>query len=197
MRYDADHKQQTRQRVLKEAAKAIRAEGPHKVGVAVVMAKAGLTHGGFYAHFESKDDFVAQAIGQMFDESGVQMRRSLDGRPPAEGLATYLDFYLSPAHRDTRSAGCPLPFLAADAPRLTPVSRERYAQGVATLEVRLAQALADSGHADATDLAGSMLAEMVGALGLARAEPDVARSDQILNRSKGSLKRRLGLEAYL
>jgi TetR/AcrR family transcriptional repressor of nem operon len=197
MRYDADHKQQTRERVLKEAAKAIRAQGPHKIGVAAVMAKAGLTHGGFYAHFESKDDFIAQAIGQMFDEGGKQLRRSMEGRQPAEGLATYIDFYLSAAHRDARTTGCPLPFLAADAPRLTPASRERYAQGVAALEGRLAQALAESGHADAPDLAGSILAEMVGALGLARAEPDAARSDQILSRSKASLKRRLGLEAYL
>jgi TetR/AcrR family transcriptional repressor of nem operon len=197
MRYDADHKQQTRERVLEEAAKAIRAQGPHKIGVAAVMAKAGLTHGGFYAHFESKDDFVAQAIGQMFDEGGKQLRRSMEGRLPAEGLATYVDFYLSAAHRDARTTGCPLPFLAADAPRLTPGSRERYAQGVAALENRLAQALTETGHADAPDLAGSMLAEMVGALGLARAEPDVDRSDQILSRSRASLKRRLGLEAYL
>jgi TetR/AcrR family transcriptional repressor of nem operon len=197
MRYDADHKQQTRQRVLTEAAKAIRAQGPHKIGVAAVMAKAGLTHGGFYAHFESKDDFIAQAIGQMFDESGEQISRSMDGRPPAEGLATYLDFYLSAAHRDARASGCPLPFLSADAPRLTKASRERYAQGVTTIERRLAEALAKMGHADAAELAGSALAEMVGALGLARAEPDIARSDQILARSLASLKRRLELETYL
>jgi TetR/AcrR family transcriptional repressor of nem operon len=197
MRYDADHKQQTRQRVLKEAAKAIRAQGPHQIGVAAVMARAGLTHGGFYAHFESKDDFVAQAIGQMFEESGGQFNRSMAGRQPAEGLATYLDFYLSAAHRDTRTSGCPLPFLSADAPRLTTASRERYAQGVANLEARLAEVLAQMGHADAVELAGSTLAEMVGAVGLARAEPEGTRSDHILSRSKASLKRRLGLEAYL
>jgi TetR/AcrR family transcriptional repressor of nem operon len=194
MRYDADHKQQTHQRVLKEAAKAIRADGPHKIGVAQVMAKAGLTHGGFYAHFKSKDDFVAQAIGQMFEESGGQLNWALDGRPPAEGLSVYLDFYLSAAHRDTRTAGCPLPFLAADAPRLSAPSRERYAQGVARLESRLAAVLTGMGHPGATVLAGSALAEMVGALGLARAEPDPERSDAILTRSRESLKRRLGLE---
>ena len=194
MRYDADHKTQTHQRVLKEAAKAIRAQGPHKIGVAQVMAKAGLTHGGFYAHFKSKDDFVAQAIGQMFEESGGQLSRSLEGRPPAEGLGRYLDFYLSAAHRDTRTAGCPLPFLAADAPRLSTPSRERYAQGVARLEGRLAAVLAAMGHPDAAILAGSALAEMVGAVGLARAEPDPERSDAILTRSRESLKRRLGLE---
>ena len=69
MRYDTDHKQKTREKVLKAAAKAIRADGPHRMGVADVMRKAGLTHGGFYAHFESKDDLVAAAIGQMFEQS--------------------------------------------------------------------------------------------------------------------------------
>jgi TetR/AcrR family transcriptional repressor of nem operon len=195
MRYDADHKQQTRQRVLKEAAKAIRAQGPHKIGVAQVMAKAGLTHGGFYAHFKSKDDFVAQAISQMFDESGEQLTRALDGHTAAVGLARYLDFYLSAGHRDTRTAGCPLPFLSADVPRLTQPTRERYAECVAVLEGRLAQALTGMGKADADELAGTMLAEMVGALSLARAEPDAARSEAIMTRSRNSLKRRLGLEA--
>src|SRR5690349_6687091 len=109
MRYDAEHKQKTRERVLVEAAKAIRTDGPHKIGVAAVMAKAGLTHGGFYAHFESKDDFVAAAIGQMFAEGRVRLDKALDGRSAGEGLTAYIDFYLSGAHRDTRSAGCPLP----------------------------------------------------------------------------------------
>ncbi len=59
MRYDSEHKKRTRQRVLSEAAAAIRAVGPDGIGVAGVMAKAGLTHGAFYAHFESKDDLVA------------------------------------------------------------------------------------------------------------------------------------------
>ena len=66
MRYDSEHKSQTREKVLKVAAKAIRAEGPRGVGVATIMSKAGLTHGGFYAHFESKDDLIAAAIEKMF-----------------------------------------------------------------------------------------------------------------------------------
>jgi TetR/AcrR family transcriptional repressor of nem operon len=194
MRYDADHKQQTRERVLKAAAKAIRAEGPHRIGVAAVMAEAGLTHGGFYAHFKSKDDFVAAAVGQMFVEGRGRLDRAVEGRTPAEGLAAYLDFYLSAAHRDTRTAGCPLPFLSADAPRLAAPSRERFAQGVADLTGRLAQVLAQLGRADAEEAAGSMLSEMVGAVALARAEPDPARSDAILARTRAALQSRLGLE---
>ena len=195
MRYDADHKQKTRERVLKAAAKAIRAEGPHKIGVAAVMAEAGLTHGGFYAHFESKDAFVAAAVGQMFAEGRAKLDRSMEGRSPAEGLASYLGFYLSAAHRDTRTSGCPLPFLSADAPRLAAPSREQFAQGVADLTARLAQVLTQLGRPDAEEAAGSMLSEMVGAVSLARAEPELARSDAILARTRVSLTRRLGLEA--
>ena len=194
MRYDAEHKQKTRERVLKAAAKAIRADGPHKIGVAAVMAEAGLTHGGFYAHFGSKDDFVAAAVGQMFEEGRARLDRAMDGRTPGQGLATYIDFYLSAGHRDTRTAGCPLPFLSADAPRLAAPSRERFAQGVVDLTDRLAQVLAALGRPDAEETAGSMLSEMVGAVSLARAEPDLARADAILGRTRVSLRRRLDLE---
>ena len=80
MRYDSEHKERTRARVVKEAAKAIRAEGPHRAGVAGIMAKAGLTHGGFYAHFVSKDDLVVAAMSQMFDEASVKFDRLTAGR---------------------------------------------------------------------------------------------------------------------
>ena len=197
MRYDAVHKAKTRERVLQEAAKEIRAEGPHRVGVAGVMAKAGLTHGGFYAHFASKNELITEAIGQMFKESGLRLAQETgQDRAPAEGLAAYIDFYLSPAHRDTREAGCALPFLSADAPRLPAASRERYAQGVAWLTASIAGLLSASGQADADAeaAASSAVAEMVGALALSRAEPDPARADLILTRSKRAVKRRLALE---
>ena len=195
MRYDAEHKQKTRERVLKEAAKAIRAEGPHQVAVAGVMAKAGLTHGGFYAHFSSKEELVTEAIGQMFVEGARRVDAAQDGRGAAEALSAYIDFYLSTQHRDARTAGCPLPFLAADAPRLSEAARARFAKGVAGLTSRLAAMLVALDHPHAEDEASSMLSEMAGALSLARAEPDLARSDLILNRSRAALKRRFGLES--
>lgn len=194
MRYDAEHKQKTRERVLKEAAKAIRAEGPFKVGVAGVMARAGLTHGGFYAHFPSREDFVAEAIGQMFAEARDQQVRRMGDLEPREALGAYIDFYLDMAHRDSTTAGCPLPFLAADAPRLEGLARSRYAEGAAGLTKRLAERLAAIGHAHPDETAASMLAEMVGALGLARAEPDRERAQAILTHSKSAIRRRLGLE---
>ena len=130
MRYDAEHKQRTRARVLSEAAKAIRSEGPHRVGVAGVMAKAGLTHGGFYAHFSSKDDLVVAALAQMFDEAMATFDHFTAGKPPAAALRSYVDFYLSPRHRDAQDTGCPLPSLSGDLPRLDRAARERFALGL-------------------------------------------------------------------
>jgi TetR/AcrR family transcriptional repressor of nem operon len=195
MRYEADHKEHTRQKVLRAAARAIRAEGPHKVAVAKVMARADLTVGGFYAHFASKDDLIAAAIEQMFAEATSQAMLAMAERPPAEALGAYIDFYLSPTHRDARATGCPMPSLAADLPRLTPKARERFATGVKQLRGQLTARLALLGRDDAEADASSAVAEMVGAVSLARAEPDLAASAKILERSRASLKRRLNLES--
>lgn len=195
MRYDAEHKQKTREKVLKAAARAIRAEGPHRIGVAGVMAKAGLTHGGFYAHFASKDDLVAAAIGQMFSEGHSRLLYETQDREPARALTSYIDFYLSPAHRDAQSTGCPIPVLAAELQHLARPARKEFATGVTRLTAELAGNLTQLGHAHAQDEASSMLAEMVGALSLARAEPDPDKSDAILDVSRRMLKSRFGLQA--
>ncbi len=93
MRYDSEHKERTRKRVLREAANAIRAEGPDRIGVAALMAKAGLTHGGFYAHFASKDDLIAQAITQMFDDRYEHWAARTKDLEPAEALDAFIDGY--------------------------------------------------------------------------------------------------------
>ena len=193
MRYDTEHKQKTREKVLDAAAEAIRLEGPHKVGVAGVMAKAGLTHGGFYAHFQSKEDLVCQTIDHMFARSRLRRIDGEEGLGPAEKLVAFIDYYLSPAHRDS-PAGCVLPALAADAQRLTPEVRAAYSKGVAGMTGRMTELLRDLGHAEPDDLAISTIAELVGGLMLARAEPDASRSDLMLKRSKHVLLQRLNLE---
>jgi len=194
MRYDADRKAQTRSRVLAEAARAIREVGPDGIRVAEVMSAVGLTHGGFYAHFPSKDAMVAAALDRMFDDMRSRFARSTDGHGPAEGLVRYIDFYLSPRHRDARGTGCPLPALSADLPRLGPEARARYGAGVATLTERLTDPIARLGRAPAPALAASVVAELVGALALARAVADPAQSDAILAASRTAVKLRLGLE---
>jgi TetR/AcrR family transcriptional repressor of nem operon len=195
MRYDTEHKQKTRTKVLQAAAKAIRANGPERIAVAGVMAEAGLTHGGFYAHFASKDDLVAAAIGQMFEEARARVEHETEGRGPADGLVAYIDFYLSRKHRDARSAGCPMAALSSDLPRMADAAREQFALGVQRVTVALAAKLVVLVRADAEAGARSMMAELIGALSLARVELDAKRSDAILAASREQLKRRFGLQS--
>ncbi|HZZ37363.1 MAG TPA: TetR/AcrR family transcriptional regulator, partial [Caulobacteraceae bacterium] len=188
MRYDQDHKRKTREKVLSAAARAIRVDGPHKVGVAEVMGEAGLTHGGFYAHFASKDELVAQAIGAMFAEARAKFDDSVAGKDPGEALAAYIDFYISPRHRDARDTGCPLPALSADLPRLTSQAQREFGAGVERLTDAIAQRLAALGKPRPAALAASLLAEMVGAVTLSRAVADKAQSDAILKNSRAAVK---------
>ncbi len=193
MRYDSDHKSETRQRVLKEAAREIRAKGPGGVAVAGIMARAGLTHGGFYAHFESKEALIAAAIETMFESAARRFDRSAAHDDPGTALRAYVDFYLSPGHRDSREHGCPLPALSGDLARLDPEARVRFGKGVAGLTGRLADALGRLGVADPELAGASMLAEMVGAVTLSRAVADSAQSDKILERARASVIARFRL----
>jgi len=193
MRYEPDHKQHTRELVLAEAAKAIRSQGPDRVAVAGVMKRAGLTHGGFYSHFASKDAMLAATIEYMFDGSRDRwVHKTLD-RPPAQALGTYIDWYLSAAHRDSKEHGCPIAALAADLPRLSSPCRAAFASGTRKLMAKLTELIAAAGHDDAPELARSVLAELVGALSLARVDPDHRRSDAVLATSRRAIKARLGL----
>jgi TetR/AcrR family transcriptional repressor of nem operon len=193
MRYDTEHKARTRERILEEAAKAIRASGPEGVSVGGLMKKAGLTHGGFYAHFGSKDELVAEAIGQMFGGPYANFAKLTEGKPPAEALAAYVDFYLSARHRDARDRGCPLPALSGDVARMPASARARFGEGAEQLRFAIAGLLRAMGRKDAETLAASAIAEMVGAIALARATDDVARSNEILHATRRSLWARLGL----
>ena len=193
MRYPAEHKDETRAHILAEAAKQIRSHGPDGIGVAEIMKRAGLTHGGFYAHFKSKDALVAAAIEKMFDGAKLRWETETAGKSAAVGVHKYIEFYLSEDHRDARASGCPIAALASDMPRLAAASKKAYAAGTRRLTERLAAKLVELGHADSEVLAASVLAELVGALALARVEPDAKRSLAILAASKRALAARLHL----
>jgi TetR/AcrR family transcriptional repressor of nem operon len=111
------HKAKTRARILDEAAKALRSGGTAGISVAELMKRAGLTHGGFYAHFASRDDLVAHAIDRMFEDSGRMLDRFLGVAPGARGLADLIDYYLSERAMQTLDRGCPLPGLSGEVMR--------------------------------------------------------------------------------
>jgi TetR/AcrR family transcriptional repressor of nem operon len=194
MRYDDNHKERTRARVLAEAAAAIKSKGVERVGVAEVMAGAGLTHGGFYAHFKSKDDLLTEAVSFMFDASYAWFLRHTEGRAPADALSNYIDAYLATSQRDDRAHGCPIAALSGDLPNMPELARARFADGTERLVAALAKLVKKLGAKNAKALAWSAMAEMAGALALSRTVSDADTSTQILRNSRATVRSRIGLD---
>lgn len=182
-------KMQTRQRILDEAARVMRETGTEGIGVAALMKRVGLTHGGFYAHFASREELVEEVLKHMFAESDT-FRPENAVTQPAQQLADFIDSYLSEAHRNAPAQGCPLAALVSEMAHLPQPTRQIFAQGFTTLHADLTQILRALKLPEAESLASSLLAEMVGALALARACPDAERASQMLQRSRDALKQR-------
>ena len=180
MRYAADHKQQTRERILARAATLFRTEGYHGVGIDRIMAAARLTRGGFYAHFRSKAALFAEVIGQEADF----VRRLRDARAdgPARGAAgaeAVIRGYLDPANRDKVARGCTLATLTEDAARADAPARAAYSDLVAGLAAEL-ERHAPRGDVPARERALEAVALCVGGIGLARGIGDEALAREVL-----------------
>jgi TetR/AcrR family transcriptional repressor of nem operon len=195
MRYSSDHKAETRERVLKEAATAIRRDGVDRVGVAQVMGAAGLTHGGFYAHFASKDDLVAQAVEFMFQDRYAAFFDGLEEVEPRDALTRFVDRYLSMRHRDARDAGCPIPVLAGQLPHLPEAAQARFVTAVERLTDAVASLLRRLGAAEVEAVSSAVIAEMVGAVALARVHADDAKAEAMLASVRESVKAKLRIGA--
>jgi TetR/AcrR family transcriptional repressor of nem operon len=192
------HKQQTRERIVRTAARAFRAAGVNGIGVAELMQQAGLTHGGFYAHFRSKDALVAEACAQGLAESSEQLFAAADEAPPGEGLRAIIHGYLSRSHRDRSDTGCMLAALAPDIAREPPEVRHSFTQALQRYVGRLARYLPERparaiappnapeefgeevDNEEREERALLLLSSLVGAMALARAVDDPALSDQLL-----------------
>src|SRR3979490_3651935 len=109
MRYSKDHKQETHARIVKKASVRLREKGAHGIGVADLMKEAGLTHGGFYAHFDSREALVIEAFAYAMDRSTERWRKIAEETPADKRLATIVDYYLTPPHSDATSQGCAAP----------------------------------------------------------------------------------------
>ena len=179
MRYPKDQKQTTRRRILEAAGRRFKADGIDAAGVAAVMSDAGLTNGAFYAHFESKEDLVANVLA---DQLRTQ-RQGFDGLLSARaGLEAIVRLYLSPQHRDQCADGCPSAALLDEIVRRPAATRQVFT------DEQLATADEIAAHLDPTDAeaartdALTLLGLMVGTLQLSRALTDRDLSDQLLAR---------------
>jgi TetR/AcrR family transcriptional repressor of nem operon len=178
MRYGQGHKAETRRRIVEVAARRFRKEGTNAVGVATLMADAGLTHGGFYAHFRSKEALLGEAVAAALAGTTAGFERL--ARPAPDGLAAIVRAYLSRTHRDEPQQGCAGASLAAEIARASKRTRRSFAESIAALVSVIEAQLPEGDAALRRSRAMAIFALLMGALQLARAEPDAERSEQIL-----------------
>ena len=177
MRYDKEHKQATRQRIISAAGRRLKSDGIDGSGVATLMADAGLTNGAFYAHFESKDDLVATVVAD-------QLRTQRDGldalAPGRAGIEQFLHWYLSVEHRDDRGAGCPSAALLEEIGRCTEPTKSAYTDGLLAMADDIAARLAPHDPQSARVGVLGVFAMVIGTLQLSRALTDTQLADALL-----------------
>ena len=183
MRYEKGHKEQTRKRVVEVAAAQFRAKGIEGTGVAGLMADAGLTHGGFYAHFKSKDDLVREALATSHARNREKWIAAIKAARDRheDGLEALVRSYLQTAHRDRPQAGCSVAALAPEVARNDPETRDIMARAADEMAVIIASELPSAfSEEQARETAYAIFALMIGTLQLARVTTDRALSEAIL-----------------
>lgn len=181
---------QNRIAIEKASARLFREKGLHGVSVAEVMAAAGLTHGGFYGHFSSKEGLAAVACAKAFESSGARWDRRFAELPDAASRRrAYVEGYLSPATRDRPGHSCAGTALAGDVARSAPDApvRPAYLAGVKAMVARLAALQPDAGTPQAERRATAEVAQLVGALLLSRATKGDPLSEQLLDCAREAL----------
>ncbi len=180
MRYSKTHKQQTHQRIVGMAARRFRREGIAGVGVSDLMQSLELTHGGFYAHFTSKQQLILEALRAGFAESAAHWAR-VSARAGKDGaLRAMVERYLSPLHRDTPERGCMVPTLAPEMPRQRGEVRHAFTEGLREFVAQTAEHMPGETPQQRAAQAQMLLAGLAGTMLLARAVDDPAWSDALL-----------------
>ena len=176
-RYGVEHKAETRRRIIESAGRRLKQDGIDGSGIAALMTDAGLTNGAFYAHFESKDDLVANVVA---DQLRAQ-HAVLDSLPAGQAaLEEFIRDYLAPRHRDHPSTGCPSAALLDEIGRCDDAVRDSYTQGMQSIVDVIAAHLSPHDPSAARTRAVGLFTVLVATLQLARAVSDRKLSDDIL-----------------
>jgi len=180
MRYSREHKQETHARIVRKASVRLREKGAHGVGVADLMKEAGLTHGGFYAHFDSREALVIEAFAYAMDRSMERWKKTFEQIPPDKRLAMIVDTYLTALHRDDPGHGCAVPTLGAEIARESPKTRKAFSAKLEQMIDMMAEQMPDASGKVARKRAAATLATMMGTLVLSRIAGSSEFSDEIL-----------------
>ncbi|MES2029507.1 MAG: TetR/AcrR family transcriptional regulator [Pseudomonadota bacterium] len=190
MRYSKEHKLETHARIVKKASVRLREKGAHGIGVADLMKDAGLTHGGFYAHFDSREALVIEAFGYAMDRSTDRWRQLAGQAPPDQRLATIVDAYLSPQHRDNPGHGCAVPALGAEIARESPKTRKAFAAKLDQMIEMMSEQFHGGPSKSARKQAMAALATMMGTIVLARVAGNGELSEELLSAGREAVLER-------
>lgn len=187
MRYSREHKQETHGRIVKKASVRLREKGAHGIGVADLMKEAGLTHGGFYAHFDSREALVIEAFIYAMDRSMDHWRKITGEVAPEKRLALIVEAYLSALHRDNPGHGCSIPALGAEIARESPKTRKAFAGKLDEMIEMMAGNIPDLPRKAARKQAIATLATMAGTMLLARIAGASDLSDEVLKAGRDNV----------
>lgn len=189
MRRTKKEKQETHVRIVEAAADRFRAEGIIGAGISQLMEQAGLTHGGFYAHFRNKEALIAEVCFEGFAQTQKKLTTAVRGARASGQIEAILDVYLSADQRDQPASGCIMPTLAAEIARHSAEVRAAFTQVYREFLDYLVPFLPDTGDVQQSDEAMVLLAGMVGTMLLARAIDDAQLSEHLLQVNRDFYKR--------
>ena len=189
MRYEKGRRDETRAKILDAAGTRFRQDGIEGVGIKKLMGEVGLTHGGFYAHFPSREGLVAAAVGDALGDTLRTLRKVVDEAEPDKRLDAFIDAYLSVKHRERMDRGCAGAALAPEVARQPAAARTEFTAGINELVSLLTTQLPPGGSdSQRTERGYAVFGGMMGMLQLARAVQDPSLSDRILDTGRSAAR---------
>jgi TetR/AcrR family transcriptional repressor of nem operon len=180
MRYPPEHKAEVHQKIVKDASRRVRAEGLSGAAVAAVMRDTGLTHGGFYKHFESKDELVMESLREAFRDIGDKLVRAAEQSRSEAPWKAIVKTYLSLEYCDHVERGCPLPALAPEMARVDQTMRSQVLAELVKYRDRMLPFMPGRRAADKERAFFVIFSMMIGAVEIARMMPDRAAQEKVL-----------------
>ena len=181
MRYDPDHKMRTHRRIVRNASRQLRTKGLNGPAVTTLMKASGLTHGGFYKHFGSREDLVIEAIEESLQELRDRLVAAAKQAAPGEGWKVIVRTYLSLELCDRPDEGCPIAALAPDMARTRSPQKQRIAAAILKLRQELLPFMPGRNEEEKAENFLAIFPSMVGTIAIARTMPDPAVRQKILN----------------
>ena len=187
MRYQPEHKLETHQKIVKDASRRVRAEGLNGAAVVAVMRDTGLTHGGFYKHFGSKDDLLVESLSQAFREFTDDLVRAAEQSPPGEAWKTIVKTYLRPELCDHPERGCPLAALAPELARVDKRMKPPIVAQLVNYKSRMVPFMPGRRTMDKERAFFAIFSTMIGAIEIARMLPDPGIREKVLGNARDFL----------